>query len=367
MIRYSNSGKQVRIPAKFVDGTSIHVPVKHWRNGKVSQGFNFASIINQRLAEIAENIDEICYSLLTEGITPLPYLIKEKFAQRKKILSVVEAFKEYIDAKDIEYESKKQYYIIHRRLLELEPLTYASFNANFPKKFQASHWGNNYFRQNLMLLAEFLRYAYHEGNMKTQHFENWNVKREHVFRYSLTIDEIRQLVRVELQGTQDEYRDILLFLCFSGMRISETQQEFKIEKDILFYQRAKGRVKNWHSIKLTSILKQILDKYEGKLPTISSTANVNREIKNIAAKAGINSLVDSKKGLVEKSRIVTTHIGRRTFVTLAREAGIAPDLVQRSIDHSSQQMTALYDQSTAKIAYSIAEVLEKEVIKQITK
>lgn len=142
----------------------------------------------------------------------------------------------------------------------------------------------------------------------------------------------------------EEVRDIYLFQCFTGFAYRDL---FELSEDHLKYvglefdmwlMKERGKTKVNEMVPLLPIVIDIIKKYRqhpycqstGKLLPISSNANYNGYLKEIAAICGIN-------------RVLKTHLARHTFADIMLNVcNIPMEDVSKMLGHKSLRTTARY-------------------------
>lgn len=126
----------------------------------------------------------------------------------------------------------------------------------------------------------------------------------------------------------------LRFSDLMNLSVSHITKEHKI--DVLKIRTSK--TKEYVTIPLKPIVREILLKYDGKLPTIS-LQKFNDYLKELFKLANVNVRVarteDNKEVFYEKWELVSSHTMRRSFATNAILRGINPELVRRITGHGS--------------------------------
>lgn len=160
---------------------------------------------------------------------------------------------------------------------------------------------------------------------KSRAFKKPAQKVNHIY---LSLDEIRKVRKVDLDDPLEiKCRDILLLLCFTGLRFSDLPQvalanihNLTAGKRILKVVTKKtGKMV---VIPIHPLVQQILSEYQYVIPSIPN-ALFNNTIKLVAKAAGLNSTVQllrSKAGKptilsYPKYEVISSHIGRRSFIT----------------------------------------------------
>ena len=111
-----------------------------------------------------------------------------------------------------------------------------------------------------------------------------------------------------------------------GLRVSDYLNKLEISNfidDFIYIKTTK--TKKRVTIPVHPMVKKILIKRNGNLPKKVNDADFNKQIKTVCLKAGLKKqmkgrIYDSKSkrkvlGLYEKYRLITSHIGRRSFAT----------------------------------------------------
>ena len=146
----------------------------------------------------------------------------------------------------------------------------------------------------------------------------------------LNSDELNSISELELSGYLDNARDWLLIACFTGQRISDfldfKKKNIKTSSDYNFIEFKQKKTQKLMKIPILGEVQAILDKRNGDFPRRISDVNFNLYIKEVCEKAGITDEVFGGKtnqgsknrkiyDTYPKHKLVTSHIGRRSFAT----------------------------------------------------
>lgn len=189
----------------------------------------------------------------------------------------------------------------------------------------------------------------------------------------LTIEEVNQLYELDLSKNKqlDRIRDLLIFTCFTALRFSDSHM-------IRPHHIKDGQIQNFYtqktdvevsSIPVIGFAKPILEKYSYNLSALKLTnQHYNRELKKLGELAGITSKVTIAKDVngkrvykaVPKSEIISSHIGRKTFVTLAMEAEIPVEVIKKVTGHKDNRSFEAYLKITNKLKQRQLKKLEEQ-------
>lgn len=216
-------------------------------------------------------------------------------------------------------------------------------------------------------LKEFLNWAGERGYMVHPSKDKWTILNHTQTPISLKIRELEALENAILPAHLSIARDYLVFECRTGQRISDIKRFdiSQLEGNVWSFNRKKG---NRISTKKVYVrfegycepALRILEKHNYKLPNISEQ-KLNENIKQACKLAGINTEVTEYhysgakciKISGPKYEFVSTHTGRKTFITIA---------LQLSMNHKNiMDLLGITDSKTLKHYEGEA---EPEVISQ---
>lgn len=199
----------------------------------------------------------------------------------------------------------------------------------------------------LSTLRTFFIWADKFGYQVNTSFKQWELNYLQPEPISLTMEELEAIESVQLKKkTQDIARDIFVFECRTCQRISDIKAFSLADLNLLnetwtFSPRKGRRLRNK---KVTVFFKgeknycrpalDILVKYNFNIPT-RGQYYLNQNIRKVCEAAKINTLTqvyvyaNDKRILFEgpKHEFITSHVGRKTFITLALSMGMPPVMV----------------------------------------
>ena len=146
----------------------------------------------------------------------------------------------------------------------------------------------------------------------------------------LTNQEIEKVASQEFEDEHlDTSRDWLIIACETAQRVSDflnfTSDLIRIEDNVMLIEFIQKKTKKPTVVPITARLKKVLEKRNGEFPRKMSSQRLNEHIKSVCQLAGIDSPTkgslrnkDSNRdeyGIHPKYKLVTSHIGRRSFAT----------------------------------------------------
>lgn len=189
----------------------------------------------------------------------------------------------------------------------------------------------------------------------------------------LTHDEVMNIAHCPMpSATLERVRDFFVFGCFTGMRHSDisTLKKHNVFKDHIKIFTKKGGATQSLVIPLTEVSKRIVDKYKSTdshlaIPSISNQ-KTNDYLKQVAKTVGLGTTITIAQknayGKVEevnfvKSDLITCHVSRKSFITIALTLGM-PEAVIKSISGHSKNSKAF-----SKYYHVVDELKYREMIR----
>ena len=164
----------------------------------------------------------------------------------------------------------------------------------------------------------------------------------------LTLQNIKELEKVQLTGLLDIARDMWLFSYYThGMRFENvaTFKRVMIKGEVIKYRMNKG--KKLREIFVHERLKNIIDKYDSRpfmFPVIKKEITDVWQKKNIigSANALINAHLKRVAIICGIEVKLSMHIARHTFAYLSLQRGVGYSVLKDALGHSSYAMTEIY-------------------------
>ncbi|MFV0506642.1 MAG: phage integrase SAM-like domain-containing protein [Bacteroidales bacterium] len=175
----------------------------------------------------------------------------------------------------------------------------------------------------------------------------------------LDLDEIKALEAFKIPDNKqylERVRDVFIFLCFSGLRYSDTKNLRRSNIRGTHIEITTMKTGDSLRIELNNHSKAILEKYEDfhfeddKVLPVISNQKMNNYLKELMELVGINEMItettyrgneriDTTK---PKYELIGTHAGRRSFITNALILGIPPHVVMKWTGHKDYKSMKPY-------------------------
>ena len=374
---YSFGGKRYSVSTKET------VNAKQWQKERMRIQSNVTGAVtaNARLDKMRtsvellfqpENISELPIqaqvSQIIESINPkkemeafhLPEPQKSKEATPLSVLSVLN---EWIEdrVKNEADASVKNYKVFRNHITEyllskkLQDSTLSVIDIPFYEDFRhflrdTKGHSINTEAKHTKTLGRFLRYCEKRGFPVNMAYKNFTWVSENAPDV-VTLD-ITELAQIECAVMPSEHlehiKDVFLFQLYCGMRFAGVFNLKKTDVNgdyISFFILKKTRGRTTHTVALHRKAKEILNKYqnlpgEKALPVISLQKS-NQGLKEVGKIAELNRVVKKKMIYgnrsiiteISKHELLTTHMARRGFITIAISKNINESLIKANTGH----------------------------------
>lgn len=154
--------------------------------------------------------------------------------------------------------------------------------------------------------------------------------------------ELDLLWKRKLTGRYDVWRDIFIFLCYTGMRYGDAMEcsELWLDENHEVLSYVQSKTNSHAAVPFLTKPHLILTKYGGKLPR-TSNQKLNKGLKKLFTYCGITRKVPievSRRGKVVTefrplNEVITSHCGRKTFIMRAVLANVPQDIVKKMSGH----------------------------------
>jgi len=369
---------------RFELSTCEKIPATYWnfKAQEVKPSFTGHIEVNQSLSKIKNDLLQLWrenksadINSLKEMARPLVKFGQAKTPEKKTLLPILQQFiNQY--KKDKDSKTVAKYQTLYNKIKAFNPVIGINrTDFNFYDQFKNDLFEKGLFDatvyKTITNLKTFLSWAavrgheIHRTNGQPTH-ETWEIIKRRYPPVTLTMAELEAIEHIlitpelikEKLGTKkhartDEVRkeesvraleiarDYFVMECRTGQRISDLKR-FNIKnmdgQDWIFHQKKGNRLSNREVIlpfdtTFTRPAWLILEKYNFQLPKISEQ-KLNKNIKKVCHLAGIEQEIaiqrwkqkDLHTTLCPKHEAISTHTGRKTFITLALQF-MSPKLV----------------------------------------
>jgi integrase len=379
VMSFSYSGK------KFHRTIGIRVPELNWDSKKQRLKPNAprASELNRYIDLLEEKADKIYSKALADGI-PLDnksftdqLMAKDKKEPERKVASLFEEWEKFIQLQKVRVgneavkynKAARNHFLRFCKSRGLNEVKFEDFTAEMKAEFAEYLYElgdyDNTVHSVLKRMTGFLNHAAKIGLHSNHTHKAFHISARVGTIKFLEWHEVKKLIDLEVEpGIESDARDLFVFSCLTGLRYSDTQNLKKLNIKEHSFKELEGTQYAAHMrqqktarsvvIPLLPAAMDILNRYKNEKSEFAlprrANQTVNRIIKQIGRRAKLNDMVELfryRKGVcesshVEKWRILSTHMGRRTFSTIAATSGIPINLACSITGHDPKTMLTHY-------------------------
>jgi len=252
-------------------------------------------------------------------------------------------------------------YLVDFAQSEKTLLTFQQVDHNFAHRF--TNWmyspprefSANYAAKVYSVVRQFMLEAKRRKLHHNEDFKEFSIKSEKVTHLALSVEELEHLYNLNLSKNErlERVRDLFLIGCYTGLRYSDfsriqPQHIIEVEGEKMLEittQKTGERV----TIPFNPELGHLLNKYNFNPPKISSQ-KMNDYLKELCAFAGMTEkilVVTNKAGKreenqVEKYKLITTHVARRSFATNLHLLGVPAINIMKITGHTTERQLMAY-------------------------
>ncbi|WP_051605440.1 phage integrase SAM-like domain-containing protein [Sediminibacter sp. Hel_I_10] len=347
----------LEMPYSFYDRSRIEVYKEFWLDYKKGTKFKDASKLSIKhkidselhqatqyvLAELADTSLTIVDKKWLKSTMNRFYSSKKENGTDSIPKGIVDYFDYYLKSREHDSESlKKKYNTIKRKLIKFNPdLQIKDVGENFKNDFiswsKAEQYSKNTTQRDIRFIKTVIKNARIKGLEVNNEFELLRYDQEKTAKIYLNVDELENIKKVtDLPEYLKNARDWLLISCFTGQRISDFMRfdkgMLRSENGIRLLEFTQKKTQTNVSIPVLKQVDEILEERAGNFPRKISDQRYNEYIKKVCKKAGIiektkgklsKNLSENKdttkmrsiSGYYSKWKLITSHIGRRSFAT----------------------------------------------------
>lgn len=361
--------------------------LKEYKKRKNPDYYENNNYLSSRISEIRRrflNLRMECEDITPAQVKQMMIQVVKGNTTEIKIFNLYDIFDKFlIEKKKISKPGTLQKYTIlkmHLQTFEKSyyKLTFEKINKQFDIDFK--YWSvekkkhlNNSISRNIKCVKVFMRWAYEQKYHNSLEFEKLKATNDEGTIIALSYEEFLSIANLDLTNNLklDRVRDIFIFQCLVGQRYSDI---FHIRfKDIrqtsngYFWElyQIKGSKRTSIMIPLLDKAVEILKKYQktdslpndSVLPVISLT-NMNvylkelgkatKQLDSLTSKVNYSGLNRVEKA-AKKWEMLSSHMARRSFVTISLQMGMRPEVVRAITGHTTGKMLERYTSITENV------------------
>ncbi|MEI8226568.1 MAG: site-specific integrase [Bacteroidota bacterium] len=239
---------------------------------------------------------------------------------------------------------------VNNRKLSLDEITQDFYQDLVTYFFTDRKLTRNTVGKYIKNIKAFMNYCNSKGLTANADYKKFEVYKEQQLISYLTIDELKTLKSVELKTeTQQHVRDLFLFMCFTGLRYSDTQKitPGNIRHGYIMFTTVKTKTPQGTPIIAQAM--EILEKYNCSLPKVS-IKTYNDTIKDIGGRAGFTKettkirfigadRVEIKKPMNE---FFSSHLAKRTFISIFFRGGGHMETIMKTTGNKDRKTMKHY-------------------------
>lgn len=256
---------------------------------------------------------------------------------------------------------------------DFKTISTSSGLEQYAEWLQENDVSNGTVKNYVVMVKTFLKWCAKNG-FCSKEFDSYscnlktNDRKERAVIY-LTIDEINRFANMELSGEAEIVRDIFLFQCYTGLRISDAKalKWYNINGSTINLSMKKTGV--YIANKMPEQAIEIIEKYKGigndgglVFPSITKDT-YSKFLRMIGEKAGLDELItitDYRNGKrtqikLPKWQKLTSHVARKTFVVNSLSMGFTANQVIKCTGHASITSLLPYTDITDSVRDDIAD------------
>ena len=374
----SNSKKYFQI------STKLSINPNNWnfksRSPIIKRGL--ASVESRQLTHQLNKLDELLQSTINKyGADLTKEHLTETFKPKKNIANnVIELYSEFLKEKKqqgtvtartlqkynvvfLKYKSFCAKQFKSHKIKELDDDFYVAFLAYLRHKDKLN---DNTLARYLTFFKTFVIWCNRKGFDVNNDYTNVSVKKYQSDDVALNSKEVEILENADLIGSDEKARDLFLIGVYSGQRFSDYSVFERADIQGEFIVKRSEKTENHSIIPLHDKLKNLLEKYDWRLPKISSQ-KFNVRMQSVCKDLGFDNEIKkttyrgSQKTieLLPLWKMVASHTARRTYITLMAEKGMADHFIMAVTGIKDAKTLSKYKKLNKNNLFTISESLWK--------
>ena len=253
-----------------------------------------------------------------------------------------------------------------------------SFKTSFESFCKKNGYAQNTISKALTIIKTLCYHARNNGIETSYQLDRLSIKKEKVEKIYLTEEELEKISNHNFEHEYlDNARDWLIISCETGQRVSDfirfSSEMIRKElvahsqKEIALLEFTQQKTSKRMTIPLSKKVLTILKKRDGEFPRKISSQRYNEYIKEVCFLVGIKQVIPGAvinkktghkvKGMYEKYKLISSHVGRRSFAT-NNYGKIPTALLMSATGHTTEKMFLEYIGKTeTDRAHQLAEYL----------
>lgn len=339
-----------------------------------------ATLINDHIIDIQNSVSDIYKGCKVLRQSPTVQYIRDELKKRvgdqeQKPLSFFDIFDQFVETESQEktwtkgtvtkfntnISHLKKFQESKRFKIEFDSIDEAFFNKYVKYQREVLKHRNTTISKNLKIFKWFMNWATKKGYNKNLAFRDYAPDLKGITRNQniifLTWEELMALYELDVPARYlEQVRDVFCFCCFSGLRYSDVYnlKHSNIKADTIEITTIK--TDDPLQIDLNTYSRAILDKYKDvpfpddkALPVISNQ-KMNEYLKKLGEFAKMNEPetviyymgAERKEDTFEKWELLTTHVGRKTFISNALFFNIPAEVIMSWTGHKDHKVMENY-------------------------
>jgi len=378
---FSFDGKRLQYYTGYrIDSQKWNSKDQKVKRNNFNKDGNSATEINDHLEDIRKTVKDIYKESKALRRYPTVQYIRAELKKRlgdkdTRAPSFFEIFDHFIQTESQEntwtqstvkkfrtnYNHLKQFQEQKRYRIEFENLDELFFNKFIGFQRDVLGHRNTTIAKNLRIFKWFLNWATKSGHNQNLVFKDYSPDLKGTTRNQkiifLTWDELMMLYEIPLAKKYlEQVRDVFCFCCFTGLRYSDV---FNLSRSNIkpdYIELTTVKTEETLIIDLNNYSKAILEKYtdvsfkNNKCLPVISNQKMNEYLKELGQLAGLNQpeTIVYYKGserieeTYKKWELLSTHVGRKTFVSNALFLNIPAEVIMSWTGHKDHKVLENY-------------------------
>ena len=324
---------------------------------------------NKALFEIKDKVDNIFEFFKYNNIEFSEKEFLDRFESNNKSVAIdfFQAFDEYIYVcKNTKAKSTiKKITTCKHKIFQFKdftkfPVRFDTIDYRFEEAFMdycfnEKRYLNNYYSRIIAVLKTFMTWGLKRNYHNNLYYKELKRIENEIEVIRLTYDELMILFNYEFEnGALNRSRDMFCFGAFTGLRHCDVYavSDAILEDDLINITIQKTKTFN-HLVPINDHLKQLIERYKGTMyepiPKITST-KLNLNLKKCCEILGWDKkiVLTRFRGAIAEKRefykfeLITSHVMRKTFISVSLELGIPERVVKTISNHKDERSFRRY-------------------------